>query len=261
MRARMPRRMFTSSRSKPARANILRKRGSSRRGSLRIEEAHVGERARRRGRRAPRSRRAMRPAKRGAFHTSLAERGHAQLVGRDLHRRREVERAVRRIGGDRRDHAAARELLVGQPRHLGAEHEGDVRVAARAPRPRAPPRAPAAPVPRTRAAAPTARRCTRAAGERFVERCDHVRAVAARPWRPRRSAIGLRIREARAARRAPAARGPSSSSRVRSRRRCPGGSGPPARSARAREQRSAVGGVIGRAAAGSRGPGSRAWSA
>jgi hypothetical protein len=44
-------------------------------------------------------------------------RGNAQLVCDDLHRRRQVERRKFRARGNRRHDAAARELVVGKPRH------------------------------------------------------------------------------------------------------------------------------------------------
>ena len=87
-----------------------------------------------------------------------AGRGEPQLVRDDLHRRGEIERRVVGIGGNRRDDAASRELVVGQPRHLGAEHERDVAVRRVRDRLGAPPRARPARAPRTRAAAPTGRR-------------------------------------------------------------------------------------------------------
>ena len=121
--------MLTSSRlERRARAKSRRSRGSRRFGMRGIEEAHRGERAPRvrvqrldlvvrRGREA---RRAPDVARAG---------GDAQLVGGDLHGRREIERRdSRRFGGNRRDDAAARELGVRQPGHLGAEHERDVAV-------------------------------------------------------------------------------------------------------------------------------------
>ena len=147
-----------------------------------------------------------------------AGRGDAQLVRDDLHRRREVERRVVGVRGNRRDDAAARELGVRESRHLGAEHERDIAVRARARSPRAPPRAPAARGRRTRAAAPKARspatrpRAPRRASRRRARR----RARSSRRTRARRP----RDRESAAARRARAARAPSSASRAPQRRCC-----------------------------------------
>ncbi len=53
----------------------------------------------------------------------LAMRRDKQLVGRDLHRRREVERGLSRRAGNRRHDLAVRKLGVRQPRHLGAEYQ------------------------------------------------------------------------------------------------------------------------------------------
>ena len=86
-----------------------------------------------------------------------AGRGEPQLVGDDLHRGREIERRVVGVRGNRRDDAATRELGVGQPRHLGAEHERDVAVRRVRDRLGARPRARPARGPRIRAAAPKAR--------------------------------------------------------------------------------------------------------
>ena len=49
-----------------------------------------------------------------------------QLVGEHLHRHREIERAVARIGRNRRQQIAAGELDVGQPDALRAEHDGGI---------------------------------------------------------------------------------------------------------------------------------------
>ena len=92
----------------------------------RIEEAHRDERALGVRVRAPRSRRRSRARSAARARRSPPVARDAQLVAGDLHGGREVERRVRRIRGDRRDDAAARELVVRQSRHLGAEHERDV---------------------------------------------------------------------------------------------------------------------------------------
>ena len=125
MRARMPRRMLTSSFSSAARAKSRRSRGQQALRHSRIEEAHRGKR-----RRPVRVQRLDLVDGRGleARRTPdfAAGRGHSQLVGDDLHRRREVERRVVGVRGNRGDDAATGELGIGQARHLGAEHEGDV---------------------------------------------------------------------------------------------------------------------------------------
>ena len=151
----------------------------------RIEEAHRGER-----------RRAMRVQRLDLVHGRgleprrapdlAAAGGETKLVRDDLHGRREIERRVVGVGGNRGDDAATRELGVGEARHLGAEHERDVAVR-RVSRPlRPPPRGRQARAPRTRAAAPTnpPRRRSPRAPHRASRPPVRRRA---RPWRPTRA--------------------------------------------------------------------------
>ncbi len=70
--------------------------------------------------------RRRRKARRGPY--AVAERSGAHFPCSHLHGGGQVERAIRRVRGDRRNGAALGELGIREPRHLGSEHQRDVRA-------------------------------------------------------------------------------------------------------------------------------------
>ena len=159
MRARMPRRMLTSSFSRPrAREQAPQPRQQALR-HARVEEIAARPACARRARTAPRSRPASRARMRGARHTSPPSAATRSSYAATCTAAARLSDANAGFGGNRRDELAARELGVRESRHLGAEDERDIAVRGVAPSPRARRRAPAARAPansRGRAESPIA---------------------------------------------------------------------------------------------------------